>query len=125
MTNLNEIVKNLEEDKVIESLVEYAYILKMIKDIWLNDEVIKDIGSLIDSILTLVPILQKLSQFLSDPTVSKVIETITSEEAIKIIQNPEKMSLGKLILEFRNENFQRGLGIIIKLIEKIGEISKG
>ncbi|MDT7861954.1 MAG: DUF1641 domain-containing protein [Saccharolobus sp.] len=125
MTNLNEIVKNLEEDKVIESLAEYAYILKMIKDIWLNDEVIKDIGSLIDSILTLVPILQKLSQFLSDPTVSKVIETITSEEAIKIIQNPEKMSLGKLILEFRNENFQRGLGIIIKLIEKIGEISKG
>ncbi len=125
MTNLNEIVKNLEEDKVIESLAEYAYILKMIKDIWLNDEVIKDIGSLIDSILTLVPILQKLSQFFSDPTVSKVIETITSEEAIKIIQNPEKMSLGKLILEFRNENFQRGLGIIIKLIEKIGEISKG
>ncbi|BDB99559.1 DUF1641 domain-containing protein [Saccharolobus caldissimus] len=125
MTNLNEIVKNLEEDKVIESLAEYAYILKMIKDIWLNDEVIKDIGSLIDSILTLVPILQKLSQFLSDPTVSKVIETITSEETIKIIQNPEKMSLGKLILEFRNENFQRGLGMIIKLIEKIGEISKG
>ncbi|WP_269077259.1 hypothetical protein [Saccharolobus islandicus] len=33
----------------------------MIKDIWLNDEVIKDIGSLIDSILTLVPILQNIS----------------------------------------------------------------
>jgi uncharacterized protein YjgD (DUF1641 family) len=121
---LDQIITKLKEDKVIDSTVEYLYILKMVRDIWLNDEVIKDLGSLLNSILALVPILEKLSEFLSDPEVVKIINTITSEETIKIIQNPEKMGMTKLLSEMRNENFQRGLGILIKIIEKIGEATK-
>jgi uncharacterized protein YjgD (DUF1641 family) len=121
---LNQIITKLKEDKVIDSTVEYLYILKMIRDIWLNDEVIKELGSLLNSILALVPIIEKLSEFLSDPEVVKIINTITSEDTIKIIQNPEKMGLTKLLSEMRNENFQRGLGILIKIIEKIGEATK-
>ncbi|MCY0883083.1 MAG: DUF1641 domain-containing protein, partial [Acidianus infernus] len=107
------------------SIVEYLYILKMVRDIWLSDEVIKDLGSLLNSILALVPIIEKLSEFLSDPEVVKIINTIASEDTIKIIQNPEKMSLTKLLSEMRNENFQRGLGVLVKIIEKIGEATKG
>jgi len=121
---LEQIITKLKEDKVIDSTVEYLYILKMIRDIWLNDEVIKDLGSLLNSILALVPIVEKLSEFLSDPEVVKIINTIASEDTIKIIQNPEKMGLTKLLSEMRNENFQRGLGILIKIIEKIGEATK-
>lgn len=121
---LDQIITKLKEDKVIDSTVEYLYILKMIRDIWLNDEVIKDLGSLLNSILALVPIVEKLSEFLSDPEVVKIINTITSEDTIKIIQNPEKMGMTKLLSEMRNENFQRGLGILIKIIEKIGEATK-
>jgi uncharacterized protein YjgD (DUF1641 family) len=118
---LEQIITKLKEDKVIDSTVEYLYILKMIRDIWLNDEVIKELGSLLNSILALVPIIEKLSEFLSDPEIVKIINTIASEDTIKIIQNPEKMGLTKLLSEMRNENFQRGLGILIKIIEKIGE----
>ncbi|AEE93121.1 hypothetical protein Ahos_0229 [Acidianus hospitalis W1] len=121
---LDQIITKLKEDKVIDSTVEYLYILKMIRDIWLNDEVIKDLGSLLNSILALVPIIEKLSEFLSDPEIVKIINTITSEDTIKIIQNPEKMGMTKLLSEMRNENFQRGLGILIKIIEKIGEATK-
>lgn len=121
---LDQIITKLKEDKVIDSTVEYLYILKMIRDIWLNDEVIKELGSLLNSILALVPIIEKLSEFLSDPEVVKIINTIASEDTIKIIQNPEKMGLTKLLLEMKNENFQRGLGILIKIIEKIGEATK-
>jgi uncharacterized protein YjgD (DUF1641 family) len=121
---LDQIIAKLKEDKVIDSTVEYLYLLKMIRDIWLNDEVIKDLGSLLNSILALVPIIEKLSEFLSDPEVVKIINTITSEDTIKIIQNPEKMGMTKLLSEMRNENFQRGLGILIKIIEKIGEATK-
>ncbi|MUM65016.1 DUF1641 domain-containing protein [Acidianus infernus] len=122
---LNQIITKLKEDKVIDSIVEYLYILKMVRDIWLNDEVIKDLGSLLNSILALVPIIEKLSEFLSDPEVVKIINTIASEDTIKIIQNPEKMSLTKLLSEMRNENFQRGLGLLVKIIEKIGEATEG
>lgn len=122
---LNQIITKLKEDKVIDSTVEYLYILKMVRDIWLNDEVIKDLGSLLNSILALVSIIEKLSEFLSDPEVVKIINTIASEDTIKIIQNPEKMSLTKLLSEMRNENFQRGLGVLVKIIEKIGEATKG
>ncbi|WP_373469250.1 DUF1641 domain-containing protein [Acidianus infernus] len=122
---LNQIITKLKEDKVIDSIVEYLYILKMVRDIWLSDEVIKDLGSLLNSILALVPIIEKLSEFLSDPEVVKIINTIASEDTIKIIQNPEKMSLTKLLSEMRNENFQRGLGVLVKIIEKIGEATKG
>jgi uncharacterized protein YjgD (DUF1641 family) len=121
---LEQIITKLKEDKVIDSTVEYLYILKMIRDIWLNDEVIKELGSLLNSILALVPIIEKLSEFLSDPEIVKIINAITSEDTIKIIQNPEKMGLTKLLSEMRNENFQRGLGILIKIIEKIGEATK-
>jgi uncharacterized protein YjgD (DUF1641 family) len=121
---LDQIITKLKEDKVIDSTVEYLYILKMIRDIWLNDEVIKELGSLLNSILALVPIIEKLSEFLSDPEVVKIINTIASEDTIKIIQNPEKMGMTKLLSEMRNENFQRGLGILIKIIEKIGEATK-
>ena len=121
---LDQIITKLKEDKVIDSTVEYLYILKMIRDIWLNDEVIKDLGSLLNSILALVPIVEKLSEFLSDPEIVKIINAITSEDTIKIIQNPEKMGMTKLLSEMRNENFQRGLGILIKIIEKIGEATK-
>lgn len=122
--NMNRIIKLLEEDKVIDTLVEYAYILKMIKEIWLNDEIVKSLGTLMNSILSLVPILEKFADLLNDPNVRKVIDVITSEEVVKIIQNPEKMTLTKLLSEMGNENFQRGLGIIIKIIEKIGEKTK-
>ncbi|PVU68037.1 hypothetical protein DDW01_01255 [Sulfolobus sp. SCGC AB-777_G05] len=121
---LEQIITKLKEDKVIDSTVEYLYILKMIRDIWLNDEVIKELGSLLNSILALVPIVEKLSEFLSDPEIVKIIDAITSEDTIKIIQNPEKMGLTRLLSEMRNENFQRGLGILIKIIEKIGEATK-
>jgi uncharacterized protein YjgD (DUF1641 family) len=122
--NMNRIVKLLEEDKLIDTLVEYAYILKMIREIGLNDEIIRNLGTLMNSILSLVPILEKFADLLNDPNVRQVIDVITSEEVVQIIQNPERMTVTKLLSEMRNENFQRGLGIIIKIIEKIGEKTK-
>ncbi|MFP3233352.1 MAG: DUF1641 domain-containing protein [Sulfolobaceae archaeon] len=122
--NMNRIIKLLEEDKLIDTLVEYAYILKMIREIGLNDEIIKNLGTLMNSILSLVPILEKFADLLNDPNVRQVIDVITSEEVVKIIQNPERMTVTKLLSEMRNENFQRGLGIVIKIIEKIGEKTK-
>jgi uncharacterized protein YjgD (DUF1641 family) len=122
--NMNRIIKSLEEDKLIDTLVEYAYILKMIREIGLNDEIIRNLGTLMNSILSLVPILEKFADLLNDPNVRQVIDVITSEEVVQIIQNPERITVIKLLSEMRNENFQRGLGIIIKIIEKIGEKTK-
>jgi uncharacterized protein YjgD (DUF1641 family) len=122
--NMNRIVKLLEEDKLIDTLVEYAYILKMIREIGLNDEIIRNLGTLMNSILSLVPILEKFADLLNDPNVRQVIDVVTSEEVVQIIQNPERMTVTKLLSETRNENFQRGLGIIIKIVEKIGEKTK-
>jgi len=122
--NMNRIIKSLEEDKLIDTLVEYAYILKMIREIGLNDEIIRNLGTLMNSILSLVPILEKFADLLNDPNVRQVIDVITSEEVVQIIQNPERITVTKLLSEMRNENFQRGLGIIIKIIEKIGEKTK-
>lgn len=122
--NMNRIVKLLEEDKLIDTLVEYAYILKMIREIGLNDEIIRNLGTLMNSILSLVPILEKFADLLNDPNVRHVIDVITSEEVVQIIQNPERITMTKLLSETRNENFQRGLGIVIKIIEKIGEKTK-
>ena len=122
--NMDRIIKLLEEDKLIDTLVEYAYILKMIREIGLNDEIVKNLGTLMNSILSLVPILEKFADLLNDPNVRQVIDVITSEEVVKIIQNPERITVTKLLSEVRNENFQRGLGIIIKIVEKIGEKTK-
>ncbi|PVU75229.1 hypothetical protein DDW11_03570 [Sulfolobus sp. SCGC AB-777_G06] len=122
--NMNRIIKLLEEDKLIDTLVEYAYILKMIREIGLNDEIIRNLGTLMNSILSLVPILEKFADLLNDPNVRQVIDVITSEDVVKIIQNPERMTVTKLLSEMGNENFQRGLGIVIKIVEKIGEKTK-
>jgi len=119
--NMNRIIKLLEEDKLIDTLVEYAYILKIIREIWLNDEIVENLGTLMNSILSLVPILEKFADLLNDPNVRQVIDVITSEEVVKIIQNPERITVSKLLSEMRNENFQKGLGIVIKIIEKIGK----
>ena len=121
MEDLNKILIQLKEDKVIDSLVEYAYILKMVREIWLNDEIIKSIGTLLDSLLSLVPVIERISNVLNDPNFRKVIDVLTSEDVVKIIQNPEKMTFTKLLKEMGDEKFQKGLGIIVKLIEKIGE----
>jgi uncharacterized protein YjgD (DUF1641 family) len=77
-----------------------------------------------NSILSLVLILEKFADVLNDLNVRQVVDVITSEEVVQIIQNPERITVIKLLSEMRNENFQRGLGIIIKIIEKIGEKTK-
>lgn len=121
---LNQILAKLKEDKVLDSTVEYLYMLKMVRDIWLNDELVKDIGSLMDSILALVPVIEKLSELLSNPEVQKVINALASEETIKAIQNPEKVGLTRLMTELRNEDFQRGLGVLVSLIKTIGKATR-
>ena len=121
---LNQILTKLKEDKVLDSTVEYLYMLKMVRDIWLNDELVKEIGSLMNSILALIPIIEKLSEFLSSPEVQKVINALASEETVKVIQNPEKVGLTKLMTELRNEDFQRGLGVLVSLIKAIGKATR-
>ena len=121
---LNQILAKLKEDKVLDSAVEYLYMLKMVRDIWLNDELVKEIGSLMNSILALVPVIEKLSELLSSPEVQKVINALSSEETVKAIQNPEKVGLTKLMTELRNEDFQRGLGVLVSLIKAIGKATR-
>ena len=121
---LNQILAKLKEDKVLDSTVEYLYMLKMVRDIWLNDELVKEIGSLMNSILALVPVIEKLSELLSSPEVQKVINALVSEETVRAIQNPEKVGLTRLMTELRNEDFQRGLGVLVSLIKTIGKATR-
>jgi uncharacterized protein YjgD (DUF1641 family) len=119
--DLAQLLEQLERDKVLDSAVEFLYILKMVRDIWLNDEMVKSLGTLIDSLASLVPVLEKLAKFLSDPEVMRIINALASEETLKELQNPEKVTLTKLLTEMRSEEFQRGLGVVVTLIKKVGE----
>jgi uncharacterized protein YjgD (DUF1641 family) len=108
----------LELDKpTLEALVDLLNTVKFLQN-YLNDQVINDISKI------LCPIL-KLVNAISNTDLVDVLERALQEPSLdKALLNPPKIGLMGLLSALREEEVQRGMGIVIELLRALGKASK-
>jgi len=113
-------VNQLKADGTLDAIINVAYFLKEIKDM-LSDEAISNLAL----ILALASdFLSGGTEFLNcvlSPSICNIIKSLTSPEAQKMLSNPPKVSLGTLLTSLRDEDVQRGMGILITILKILGK----
>lgn len=117
MIKLNE-KKTLDLDEnTYETLVELLNSVKIIQD-YLNDQVIQDSSKHLSAVFKL------LNSISSTDFVDIIERSLQDPQLDKALLHPPKAGLGGLLKATRDENFQRGLGLLIKLLTALGKASK-
>ncbi|RLG40417.1 MAG: hypothetical protein DRO05_06400 [Thermoproteota archaeon] len=105
------------EEPDLEALVEVLSIYRIIRDM-LNDQLIKDLSHVVSSLLKVINVIS------STDLVDILERAIQDPELDKALLNPPKVGLTGLLGALRDEDFQRGLGILVALLKAIGKASK-
>lgn len=105
------------DEKTYNLLVELLNSVKLLQD-YLNDQVIQDLSQLLCSVF-------KLANTISSTDLIDILERgLQDPELDKALLNPPKVGLVSLFKALRDEDVQRGLGIVIEILKAIGKASK-
>jgi uncharacterized protein YjgD (DUF1641 family) len=105
------------DEKTYETFVELLNSAKIIQD-YLNDQVIQDSSKHLSAVF-------KLLNSISSTDLVDILERgIQDPKLDKTLLDPPKIGLGGLLKSLRDEDVQRGLGIMIALLGAIGKASK-
>jgi len=104
------------EEPDLEALIEILSIYRIIRDM-LNDQLIKDVSHIASSLLKLVNVV-------SSTDLIEILERgLQDPELDKALLNPPKIGLTGLLSALRDEDFQKGMGIVVALLKAIGKAS--
>ncbi|RLG47048.1 MAG: hypothetical protein DRN92_04020 [Thermoproteota archaeon] len=104
------------EEPDLEALIEILSIYRIIRDM-LNDQLIKDVSHIASSLLKLVNVV-------SSTDLIEILERgLQDPELDKALLNPPKIGLTGLLSALRDEDFQKGIGIVVALLKAIGKAS--
>ncbi|AWS00554.1 DUF1641 domain-containing protein [Metallosphaera hakonensis] len=123
MPELNEVlnrVMDLKNSGTLDVLINMSYALKSLRDA-LNDDAITNLGTTLSLIFEFLPKgLEFLNKAMSPP-ISSMIEAWSSPEAMKMLSNPENVTLGKLVTMMKDPDIQRGLGVMMAFLKVLGK----
>jgi len=104
------------EEPDLEALIEILSIYRIIRDM-LNDQLIKDLSNIVSSLL-------KLVNAVSSTDLIEILErSLQDPELDKALLNPPRIGLMGLYSALRDEDVQKGIGIVITLLKAIGKAS--
>ncbi|RLG49088.1 MAG: hypothetical protein DRN90_02565 [Thermoproteota archaeon] len=104
------------EEPDLEALIEILSIYRIIRDM-LNDQLIKNVSHIASSLLKLVNVV-------SSTDLIEILERgLQDPELDKALLNPPKIGLTGLLSALRDEDFQKGIGIVVALLKAIGKAS--
>lgn len=113
-------LKELRSSGALDAVFDATYFLKTLKDM-LNDEAIANLTSTLSLTLDFLPRGIEFLNHTMSPPLYNMISSLTSLEAQKMLANPPKVTLGGLIAAFRDEDVQRGVGILITILKILGK----
>ncbi|BDC19502.1 DUF1641 domain-containing protein [Acidianus sp. HS-5] len=122
-STLNYIVtrlKELKESGAFDTLVNFAYALKSLRDA-LTDDAITNIGSTLSLLLDFLPRAQEFLNYALNPSVLKVMKALNSEEATKLLSNPPKVTLGGIVKQMTDDDVQKGIGVLFTIAKILGK----
>lgn len=102
------------DESTFNTLIELLNSTKIIQD-YLNDQVIQDVSKHLGSLLKLLNIISStdliniLERGLQDPELDK-----------KLLQSNNKVGIVGLLKAMSDDDFQRGLGLMVSLLRAIG-----
>jgi uncharacterized protein YjgD (DUF1641 family) len=105
------------DERTYSILMELLNTTKILQD-YLNDQVIQDLSKHVTSLL-------KLLNIISSTDLIDVLERGIQEPSLdKALLTSPKIGIGGLLKAFRDEDFQRGLGLVVSLLSALGKASK-
>lgn len=106
---------NLEPQKV-ELMVELIDSIELIMTFF-NDQAIQDISGIIS------PVLKLVNGIASTDLIDILERGLMDPELDKALIDPPKLGLFGLMGAIRNEDMQRGIGVVVELIKALGRAS--
>ncbi len=104
------------DERTYAALSELLNSIKILQD-YLNDQVIQDLAKILCCLL-------KLVNAISSTDLVDILERgIQDPELDRALLSPPRVGLIGLIRALRNEDVQRGMGILIELLRAIGKAS--
>ncbi|BFH73691.1 DUF1641 domain-containing protein [Sulfurisphaera javensis] len=113
-------MKELKSSGALDAVVDATYFLKTMKDM-LNDEAIANITTTLSLTLDFLPRGIEFLNHAMHPVFYNMVTTLTSPEAQKLLSNPPKVTLGGLVAAFRDEDIQRGVGVLLTILKILGK----
>ncbi|MFA0822022.1 MAG: DUF1641 domain-containing protein [Methanomethylovorans sp.] len=105
---------NAEEIMMIKDILGTA---RIVQD-YMNDETLKGVSEIMNASLKM------LNALISTDMIDILERTVQDPQLDKALMNPPKIGLTGLLRETGNEDFQRGMGIMIELLKSLGRASK-
>jgi uncharacterized protein YjgD (DUF1641 family) len=112
-------LKEMREAGVLDNLINISYALKSLRDL-INDDAITNIGATLSQLLDFLPRAIYFLEMVNKPVFLGFIKALTSEEALNVISNSQKVGLGELVKSLNDPEVQRGLGVFISLLKVVG-----
>jgi|ECHnycMinimDraft_1075156.scaffolds.fasta_scaffold00979_6 uncharacterized protein YjgD (DUF1641 family) len=112
-------LKEMREAGVLDNLINISYALKSLRDL-INDDAITNIGATLSQLLDFLPRAIYFLEMVNKPVFLGFIKALTSEEALNVISNSQKVGLGGLVKSLNDPEVQRGLGVFISLLKVVG-----
>ena len=104
------------EEPDLEALIEIISIYRLIRDM-LNDQLISDLSKIASSLL-------KVVNAVSSTDLIDILERgLQDPELDKALLNPPKIGLTGLLKALGDEDFQKGMGIMVALLKALGKAS--
>lgn len=105
---------NAEEIMMIKDILGTA---RIVQD-YMNDETLKGVSEIMNASLKM------LNALISTDLIDILERSVQDPQLDKALMNPPKIGLTGLLRETGNEDFQRGMGIMIELLKSLGRASK-
>lgn len=106
---------NLEPQKV-EMMVELIDSIELIMTFF-NDQAIQDISGILS------PVLKLVNGIASTDLIDILERGLMDPELDKALLDPPKMGMFGLLGALRNEDMQRGIGVVVEIIKALGRAS--
>ncbi len=101
----------------VEAVLDLVRTVRILQD-YINDQTAHGIADLSSTVL-------KLTNAIMCTDLIEVMErAVQDPELDKAILNPPKVGIGGLIKEMGDEDFQKGMGIMLTLVKAIGRASE-
>jgi len=101
------------DEQSLDALMELLHTFRLLQN-YLNDQVVQDMSKL------MMPLLRLLNAAVSTDLIDVFERGLQDPKLDKAILDPPKVGLGGLLKVLRDEDAQRGLGVLVELLKAIG-----
>jgi len=105
------------EKQTVEALVDLVDSVELLRS-FLNDQVVRDLSGIMGSVF-------KLVNAISNTDLVEIFERAVQDPDLdKALLDPPRVGFWGFLSALRNEDVQRGMGIVVELLKAIGKAAK-